>query len=53
MSENADTLILTRLIDVVMGSILGLLGGFVIYKPYLRVYFERIAKYIFRIKQKA
>ncbi|EOH4556128.1 hypothetical protein ACLQ0P_000118, partial [Campylobacter jejuni] len=24
-----------------------------IYKPYLRVHFERIAKYIFRIKQKA
>lgn len=53
MSENADTLILARLIDVVIGSILGLLGGFVIYKPYLRVHFERIAKYIFRIKQKA
>ncbi|HEA7267575.1 TPA: FUSC family protein [Campylobacter jejuni] len=53
MSENADKLILARLIDVVIGSILGLLGGFVIYKPYLRVHFERIAKYIFRIKQKA
>lgn len=53
MSENANTLLLARLIDVVIGSILGLLGGFVIYKPYLRVHFECIAKYIFRIKQKA
>lgn len=50
MSENTDTLIVARLIDVVIGSILGLFGGFVIHKPYLRVYFENIAKYLFRVK---
>lgn len=50
MSENAKNLLEARLIDVVIGSILGLLGGFVIYKPYLRIYFERLAKYIFKTK---
>lgn len=49
---NVDMLIHARLEDVIIGSILGLLGGFVIYKPYLRKYFEYIAKYIFRVRLK-
>ena len=50
MSENASTLLLARLLDVVIGSVLGLLGGFVVYSPKLRMPFEKIARYIFRVK---
>lgn len=50
MSENASTLLLARLLDVVIGSVLGLLGGFVVYSPKLRMPFEKIARYIFRVR---
>ncbi|HEB9354426.1 TPA: FUSC family protein [Campylobacter coli] len=49
---SVDMLIHARLQDIIIGSLLGLLGGFVIHKPYLRKYFEYIAKYIFRVRLK-
>lgn len=53
MSMNVvDDIIIARLTDVAIGSVLGLIGGFVMYKPYLRIYFERFAKYVFRIHPK-
>ena len=50
MNYNANLLIKARLEDVVLGSILGLCGGFVIYKPFLRVIFEKIALFVFKFK---
>ncbi|EAJ3704171.1 FUSC family protein [Campylobacter coli] len=47
---SVDMLIHARLQDIIIGSLLGLLGGFVIHRAYLRKYFEYIAKYIFRVK---
>ncbi|TQR30975.1 hypothetical protein DMB92_07065 [Campylobacter sp. MIT 99-7217] len=50
MNYDANLLVKARLEDVIVGSILGLMGGFVIYKPYLRAGFDKIAKFIFKIK---
>lgn len=47
---SVDMLIHARLQDIIIGSLLGLLGGFVIHRAYLRKYFKYIAKYIFRVK---
>jgi len=45
---DADLIIKARLEDVIVGSILGLIGGFVIYKPYLRKPFEKLARILFK-----
>lgn len=47
---NKDLIIRSRLEDVVVGSILGLLGGLVVHKPYLRKPFDSIASRIFKAK---
>ena len=43
-----DFLIEIRMIDVIVGSVLGLLGGFNMYHPTLRTYFTRISGNIFQ-----
>lgn len=50
MGLNKDLIVEARLEDVIVGSILGLLGGLVIHKPYLRKPFDSIAHRIFKIK---
>ncbi|KAA6224704.1 MULTISPECIES: FUSC family protein [unclassified Campylobacter] len=50
MNVDANLIALARLQDVIVGSILGLIGGFVIYKPFLRIPFEQISKLVFRKK---
>ncbi|RDU58758.1 FUSC family protein, partial [Helicobacter sp. MIT 14-3879] len=47
--NNPDVIIKARMIDVVVGSILGLLGGAVVHNQRLRVYFRRIARKVFRV----
>lgn len=50
MELNKDLIIRARLEDVAIGSVLGLLGGLVIHKPYLRKPFDKIAHHIFKVK---
>lgn len=50
MHYDTNLLIIARLEDVIVGSILGLMGGFVIYKKALRVPFKFIADLIFKMK---
>lgn len=51
MSLDAEVIASARLIDIVLGSILGLIGGFVMHKHYLRKYFDILARAVFRIKR--
>lgn len=50
MELNKDLIIKARLEDVTLGSVLGLLGGLVIYKPYLRKPFDKLAHCIFKVR---
>ncbi len=45
---SANFLVEIRMIDVIIGSILGLLGGFSMYHPTLRTYFTQISGNIFK-----
>ncbi len=47
MTYDASALVSARMMDVVIGSVLGLLGGFVIYKERLRMPFEMASEWIF------
>ncbi|MCW1360824.1 FUSC family protein [Campylobacter sp. US33a] len=50
MSYDADLITKARFIDVALGSILGLLGGYVMYNQKLRIYFLHFAHKIFKFK---
>lgn len=45
---SADFIVEIRMIDVMVGSLLGLLGGFSMYHPTLRTYFTQISGNIFK-----
>lgn len=49
MLSDADITIQTRMLDTVIGSLIGLFGGFMLYHKSLRSFFSRIAHKVFRI----
>lgn len=51
MSLDADTIASARLIDIILGSILGLIGGFVMHNKKLRYIFDLTARTLFLIKK--
>ena len=48
MLSDADVAIKARMIDTIIGSIIGLFGGFMLYQKRLRAFFRRLAYKIFR-----
>lgn len=49
MLSEAEIAIQARMLDVIIGSVIGLFGGFMLYYTKFRVFFSRIAHRIFRI----
>ena len=50
MSLDVNTIANTRLINIILGSILGLIGGFVMYNKRLRYVFDLSARVLFLVK---